>query len=373
VIADERETGCRLTIDLGALAANWRELAALAAPAECAAVVKADAYGIGTGRAVAALHAAGARTFFVAHPAEARRVRAAAPDAVIYVLNGLTPGTAPLVAALGARPVLGSLAEIDDWAAFVRTEGGAGEAAVHVDTGMNRLGLGMGAAQEVAARHAAGTLGFRPALVMSHVACADTPEAPLNARQREAFAAVRGAFPGVPASLANSAATLLGPAWHFDLCRPGIALYGGAAQAGGGRTLRPVVRLEARIVQVRTADAGESVGYGASQHLRRPSRLAVLSLGYADGIPRIAGSADDRPGAEVVIAGRRCPLAGRISMDLMTADVTDLPDGAVARGDWAVVLGDGIGVDDLAHHAGTIGYEILTNLGRRCRRIYLGG
>ncbi len=367
---DEIATGGRLTVDLGALAANWRLLRDRAGAAECAAVVKADAYGLGIPHAVPALRRAGAKTFFVAHPFEAAAARKAAPDATIHVLNGLAPGGAEAIIAAGARPVLGSMAEVDEWDAAARAAGIDGAAALHVDTGMNRLGMTHGETQAVAARLDRGELAFRPALIMSHLACADEPEHPLNTRQLEAFRAARALFPEVPTSLANSAATLAGGAFAFDLCRPGVALYGANPLAGPGSPMAPVVTLEARIVQLRDVAAGDTVGYGAAETARRPSRIAILSAGYADGYLRRAGSADGAPGAEAVVAGRRCPLFGRVSMDLIAVDVTGTD---ARRGDWATLIGRGIGVDEVAARAGTIGYEILTGLGRRHHRIYRGG
>jgi alanine racemase len=358
--------GGRLSIDLGALVANWRTLAALAPGARTAAVVKADAYGIGIEPAVRALSAAGCTTFFVALPDEGRRTRQVTGDAEIYVLNGLPPGDAPFLAAFDLRPVLGSMAEIDEWLAF-RQAGGTTGCAVHIDTGMNRLGLSPAEAGALAADADRVAL-LAPALVMSHLAGADTPASPRNAAQLAAFRQVRELFPGVPASLANSAGIQLGSDFQFDLTRPGIALYGGESIAGRP-PLRPVVTAEARVIQVREAKPGDAVGYGAAETLRRPSRIAILAAGYADGYHRAAGSADTAPGASVFIRGRPAPLVGRISMDLIAVDVTDCPD--VRRGDWAELFGPHVPVDDVARRAGTIGYELLTGLGRRYARTYL--
>jgi len=363
------ETGARLMIDLSALAANWQALSRRAAPAECAAVVKADAYGLGIAPAGRALWDAGARTFFVAHLTEARALRAVLPAATIYVLGGLNPGSAPLYREIEARPVLGSMEEIAEWADAARGICAGCKAAVHIDTGMNRLGLSLEEAREIAARLASGELGFTPCLVMSHLACADVPAHPLTAQQLARFREMVALFPGIPASLANSAATLEGGDFRFDLCRPGIALYGGAARNSEPETA-PVVRLEARVIQVRDSAAGETVGYGATQTLTRPSKIAVLSLGYADGILRTASSSDAHPGASVMMNGTRYPLVGRISMDLVAVDVTGA-NPEVQRGDRAVLLGDGIGVDELARHTGTIGYEVLTSMGQRYQRVYL--
>lgn len=368
---EDLEAAGRLTIDLAALADNWRNLAARAEGAETAACVKADAYGLGIDAAVPALAAAGCRTFFVALLTEARRVRAAAPDATIYVLGGFHPHTGPAYVETGARPVLGSLAEIDDWADFCRAAGRRLPAAVHIDTGMNRLGLSRGECLALPRPHEL-SRDIEVSLVMSHLACADTPDHPMTREQRDRFEILRHRLPPAPASLANSAGLICDASLHYDLVRPGIALYGGLAVAGRPNPMRPVVRLEARVIQVRDVPAGSPVGYGAAQTVLRDTRLAILSAGYADGYMRAAGSADDRPGATVYFGQHPAPLAGRISMDLMAADVTDIPEDRVVSGTWAELLGDRFTVDDLAERAGTIGYEILTGLGHRYRRDYIG-
>jgi alanine racemase len=351
--------------------ANWRELARRGAPAQCAAVVKADGYGCGLEPVTAALAEAGCETFFVAHVAEGRRARAAAPRATIYILNGLLPGTASSYAGCNLHPVIGSLAEFAEWKAFVTNTSWHGGAALHVDTGMNRLGLNFDEAAWLAqqSQEERGEL----VLLMSHLACADTPEHPLNARQIAAFDELRAMYPGVPASLANSSGIFLGPDALYDMVRPGVAIYGANPTPLHLNPMRPVVGLKARVVQVRSIAEGETVGYTAAWTARRASRIAVISVGYADGILRAASARDDRPGAEALVAGRPCPLAGVISMDLLALDVTDLPEGIPHRGDLVTLLGDSIGVDDLASHAGTIGYEVLTGLGGRYRRVYQTG
>ncbi len=358
-------SGGRMTVDLGALACNWRALAARAGAAETAAAVKGDAYGIGLEQAARALAKAGCRTFFVALPDEGLRLRAVLPDAVIYVLNGLAPGAAALLAEARLRPVLGSLVEIDEWTEY-RNGGGKGLAALHVDTGMNRLGLTLDEAASLADLDPVPGLS----LVMSHLASADRADDPLSAAQLSAFRDVAALFPALPASLSNSAGLYLSPDYRFDLVRPGIALYGGRFSAALP-PLETVVTAETRIVQVRVVPAGESVGYGARQHVHRPSRIAILSAGYADGYHRRAGGSDERSGASAFIRGRAAPLVGRISMDLIAVDVTDIA--GAARGDVAELFGPNIAVDDVAAFAGTIGYELLTGLGRRYRRHYIGG
>ncbi|MDO8535270.1 MAG: alanine racemase [Xanthobacteraceae bacterium] len=365
------EAGGILTIDLNALAANYRDLKKRAAPAACAAVVKADGYGLGLGPVAQALAGAGCTTFFVALIEEALRLRAALPTAAIYVLDGLNPGTAALFRTLRVEPVLGSWPEIDEWDGLAADSDEPLPAAVHIDTGMRRHGISNEDAIAFAERLK--LLHFKPSLVMSHLACADDPSHPMNAQQIVEFRALRSFFPGIPASLANSAGLLAHPDARFDLVRPGISLYGGRALIKGDNPMRPVVRLQLRIVQVRNVNKGESVGYSAEQHLARDSRIAVLAAGYADGIFRAAGASDNKKGAEAVVAGKRCPIVGRVSMDLITIDVTNVPEAEVKRGDLATLIGDGISVDDFAARAGTIGYEVLTNLGRRFARVYVGG
>jgi alanine racemase len=360
------EAGGILTIDLAALAENWRALARRASSARCAGVIKADGYGCGVEPVAAALAKAGCTTFFVAHLSEARRARAAAPDATVYVLNGLMPGTAPAYAEANLSPVIGSRAELDEWNAFRAAAGWRGGAALHVDTGMSRLGFSSDDTQALAAQ-ARNTDGI--ALVMSHFACSEEDH-PLNAIQIERFRAVRALFPGVPGSLANSSGIFLGAPAHHDLVRPGVALYGANPLPGQPNPMRPVVSLHGRIVQTRMVEQGATVGYSATWTARRPARLALVSVGYADGFLRAASASDTKSGADAIVAGQRCPLAGRVSMDLIAIDVTDVPDVSVQRGSLVELLGPEIGVDDLAARAGTIGYEVLTSLGRRYHRIY---
>jgi alanine racemase len=359
-----------LTIDLDAIVANWRKLESRAVPAECAAVVKADAYGCGIEPVVRALTAAGCRTFFVATLEEARAARAATA-ATIYVLDGCFPNCGDGFAALDCKPVIGDLNELAEWDAFCRRSGWHGGAAIHVDTGMNRLGLTVAEAQGLVPRIKAGNHGVT--LVMSHLACAEDVHNPLNAKQLASFREVARLFSGVPASLANSSGIFLDPHFQFDLVRPGAALYGVNPTPEADNPMQPVVNLQARILQIRSVERGESVGYGATWTARRPTRLAIVSAGYGDGYFRAAGGADGVRSAETIVAGRRCPIAGRISMDLMAIDITDLPDKAARRGHMATLIGDGITVDELAHHFGTIGYEVLTSLRHRYARVYKGG
>jgi alanine racemase len=363
---DEATAGAILTIDLAALAANWRLLRDKVQPAECAAVVKADAYGIGLEPTVRALARAGCRTFFVAHVSEALRVRDIDKDCTLYLLNGLTPGFPETLARDNIRPVLSSLGEIEEWTAFSKTAGSKLPAAVQFDTGINRLGVPPHQIEHVRPLLDA----FEPALLMSHFVESEVIS-DRNAAQIAAFEKVRAAFPNIHASLCNSSGIFLHERPFFDLVRPGYALYGGNPTPNAPNPMRSVVTLQARILQVRDIAAGERVGYGGEWTAPRASRLATLSIGYADGLPR-SGTVIGRSGIEAVVARRRCPFVGRLSMDLSIVDVTYLPDGAVQRGDFAEILGDTIGIDELGRKSGTIGYEILTRLGQRYARRYVG-
>jgi alanine racemase len=364
----EAEAGGVLTIDLAAIGANWKRLYGMTVPVESAAVVKADAYGCGIERVVPVLKKVGCRTFFVADIGEGRRVRALVPDAVIYVLNGLMPGTAPAFADVNLRPVINSPTELAEWDTFIAANNWDGGAALHIDTGMNRLGLTPEEAVAIAPRIQSGTHGFK--LLMSHFACAETPDHPMNDRQIRLFREIRILFRGVPSSLANSAGIFLGGTAHCDLVRPGIALFGGNPIPGKKNVMRPVVELKGRITQVRQIKKGDTVGYGASWTAARPSRLAIVAVGYGDGYFRSAAAGKGKAAANVIIAGKPCPLVGRISMDLLAVDVTDLPGSGARRGEFATLIGSGIDVDEFGAACGTIGYEVLTNLGRRYHRNY---
>jgi alanine racemase len=364
------EVGGLLTIDLAAIEANWKMLASTTVPVECAAVVKGDGYGCGLEPVTRVLSRAGCRTFFVADVAEGRRVRAIAPDATIYVLNGVMPGSAQAFADDYLQPVINSTTELAEWDAFVAINKWRGGAALHVDTGMNRLGITVDEAAAIAPRLQSENHGFT--LLMSHLACAEIPDHPMNDRQIRLFREVRILYRGLASSLANSSGIFLGGTVYCDLVRPGVALYGVNPTPGQQNPMRPAVELKGRIIQVRTVGKGESVGYGAAFTTSRPSRIAIVAVGYADGFLRSAAAARGKPAAEVVVAGRRCPIAGRVSMDLLAVDVSELAEGAVRRGDLATLIGDGMSVDDLAAGMGTIGYEILTNLGRRYHRVYRG-
>ncbi|WP_420962070.1 alanine racemase [Brucella sp. IR073] len=369
--ADRLLAGGRLTIDLNAIVDNWRVLDARSRPGRAAAVVKADAYGCGIAEVVPALVRAGCDTFFVALPEEGLRVRHSAPRARIFVLNGLFDDAAPAFTDADLIPVLGSGHEITIWARYGRRK----PCAIHVDTGMNRLGL----TPDEAIAFAGQAKSVRPVLLMSHLACGDSPSHELNRRQLEVFKAVRAAFGSIETSLANSAGVFMGGDFLFDLTRPGIALYGGEAVNEVANPMKPVATAEARIVQIRRARQGEPVGYGASAILARDTRIAIVSTGYADGYLRSASGSgvplrsSGSEGAYGFAAGRRVPVIGRVTMDLTSFDVTDVPEDEIRIGDYIELFGANVPLDDVARAAGTIGYELLTGLGRRYHRQYVGG
>ena len=360
------EHGAVLTIDLGALADNWRLLGNLArnksAAAETGAVVKADAYGLGTEAVVSALAKAGCRTFFVAHLSEARRARSAAPEATIYVLNGLPRGASKAMLDAGLRPVIGSMEEAKEWAAHSF----GNPCALHVDTGMNRLGLDAADLDPAAFRN------LQIDLLMSHFAASEVPDDPANARQIAAFAAAAQRFPDTPKSLLNSSGHFLADAPAYDITRPGYALYGGNPTPGKPNPMKPVIGLEARIVQLREVEDGTKVGYNGTWTARGRRKLATICLGYADGYPRNASANDHQGGGSALVGGVLCPFAGSVSMDLITIDVTDVPSHILSRGAPVTLIGDALDLDTVGAGARTIGYEMLTSLGKRYQRHYIG-
>lgn len=360
-----------LTVDLAALRANWARLNQASGRAECAGVIKADAYGLGLAPIAKALTNEGCKTFFVATVDEGRSARMVQPGATIYVLDGLLPGAEANYTGFDLRPVLSSLPEVRDWAAYSRSRGRRLPAAVHLDTGMNRLGMPEEEVEQLAA--APDLLDtFETTLVMSHLACADEPDNPMNERQRLRFEALRAKLPPAPASLANSGGTFMGHAYHFDLVRPGIALYGGRAHENRPNPMQSVVQLAARILQVRDVQPGNTIGYGATYRVQRPSRIATLACGYADGFLRALSVSTGEAGPVGYLGDFPVPIVGRVSMDFITVDVTDVPPALARRGAWVEVLGPRVTLDDLTDKAGTIGYELLTRLGRRVHRVYEG-
>jgi alanine racemase len=353
-----------LDIDLAAIAANWRFLAATVAPARCAAVVKANGYGLGAAPVAAALLAAGCRHFYVATLDEGIALRAAlGADPAIAVLNGPPPGATGDFVDNRLIPVLNHPGQIECWQQEAARRGGL-PAILHIDTGLARLGLSP--ADFAALADQPGRAGaVRWCGLVSHLACADTSDHPLNREQRARFLAARRRWPEVPASLAASSGIFLGADFHFAEVRPGAALYGVNPCPGTPNPMRPCVRLHARILQLRQIDRGEPVGYGAAHVMDRPALLAIVAVGYADGWLR---SLSHRGCGW--FAGQRLPLLGRVSMDLATFDVSAIDPAKLHPGMMIELIGDCYGVDDAAADAGTIGYEILCALGQRYHRVY---
>jgi alanine racemase len=349
-----------LTIRSGALSRNWQRCAQASSTAACAGVIKADGYGLGVGVAFDATLRAGCNTWFVAHLSEAIALRQHMTGAVVpgcarvFVLNGLAEGETAAFDAHDLIPVLNSLEQLSLW----QREGAGRPAALQVDTAMGRLGISMDQVDD------AGTLAqdLNLCLIMSHLACGSTPEHPLNRIQRQRFLEAATVLPPAPLSLAASAGIFLGPDYHFDLTRPGIALYGGAPLDDAVVPLEPVAVLRAPVLQVRTLGPGDTVGYGATWEADRRKSIATVALGYADGFLR-AGS--NRGFG--VLAGAICPIVGRVSMDLITLDVSGVGR-TVVEGDWIEFLGPAAPIDAQAQACGTISYELLTGLGRRFTR-----
>ena len=356
----------RLTLDLDALAANHRALCEAAGAALTAPVLKADAYGLGAAEVGRRLWAEGARSFFVARAREGVALRAAlgeGRDADIYVLDGCSHGAAPLLQSADLIPVLNGLDQVSAWSGAA-TRGRRAPCALHIDTGMNRLGLRPEEARALA--DAPGRLkGLEIKLVMSHLACGAIPAHPMNPIQRSTFMAATEAFPGIPRSLAASGGAFLGPDYAFDMIRPGISLYGGGPFETPDPRIAPVATLDAPLLQVRTVRPGEAIGYGATFTVEKPTRIGIIALGYADGVLRSASGS-----GYGWLSGRRCDLVGRISMDLMAIDVSDVED--AAPGQRVELFGANLPVDTAAAHAGTIAYELLSRVSPRVRRQYLG-
>jgi alanine racemase len=359
-----------VVVDLGQIRANWRALAKRVAPAGCAAVVKADAYGLGAARVIPALYQAGCRNFFVATASEAKAALGVAPGATVYVLDGALAGSEAELAALGARPVMTSIAEAQAWAALGNSDTSAPAAALHVDTGLNRLGMSEAELDALVADDAL-LSRLDIALVMSHLACADDAQHPMNREQLETFKRLRAKLPKARASLAASDGLMLGKPYHFDLVRPGYAIYGGQATAQRVAPVQPVVRVSARILQVQDIPAGARIGYSATYKASSPRRIATIAAGYADGVFRHASASNGEVGGVVSIRGTLAPIVGRVSMDLITVDVTDIGEPAPQRGEFVDLIGPDLPLEAVGLGARTIGYEVLTRLGTRFYRHYV--
>ena len=364
--------GAILTIDLDAIGANYRLLRDRFQGAECAAVVKADAYGLGVEAVAPALARAGCGTFYVALIDEGIRLRRVLGKVDIHVLGGLLPGSLDAFAEYRLVPTLNSLAEVEAWSGVAAGADEAPSADLHIDTGMNRLGLPRDEL-DLLCREPERLGATSLATVMSHLACADDPGHPLNRRQLEDFTGARAALAGAgvgagaSASLVNSSGIFLGPEFHFDVARPGVALYGGNPLPGKPNPMAQVVRLQGKILQVRDVDTPQTVGYGASHRITRRGRIATVALGYADGFLRSSSNTGSG-----YIGDIRVPFVGRVSMDLITIDVSAVPQHLIHPGALIDMIGPSNPIDRVAADAGTIGYEIMTALGARYHRVYAG-
>jgi alanine racemase len=362
----EAAAGAILTIDLGAIRENYRCLKGKLGRAKCAGVVKADAYGLGAAEVAPALVREGCDTFFVAHVAEGVALRdLLGPVAAIYVLNGSPPAAEADCAANGLTPVINSLEQLAAWRQAAKDSGRKLPAAIQVDSGMSRLGMTPAEVERLAS-DPQGLDGVSIDLVMSHLACADEPDNPANPLQRRNFDALRAKLPQTAASFANSSGIFLGPDYHYDLARPGVALYGVNPTPGHSNPMLPVVGLTAKVIQTRELPPDTGVGYGHSFRSAGPLAVATISLGYADGWHRRAAGA-------AFFKDVRLPFAGRVSMDSIVLDISALPPGTLKAGDLVDLIGESQTVDDVAGFGGTIGYEVLTGLGRRFHRRYIGG
>jgi alanine racemase len=352
-----------LAIDLAAIVENWRSLSAKAPGAETAVAIKADAYGLGMADVAPALAAAGVKSFFVATMEEGMALRTTLPRSDIYVLSGIPEGGAAVLLAHRLRPALKSLPDVSIWAAAGRGQ----PAALHFDTGMNRLGLAPDEVVALAADRQNPLENIDLTLVMSHLACAEEKDNPMNRRQLADFHAAVGklGLAGKPLSIANSSGIFLGPEYHLQMTRPGAAVYGLNPLPNHPNPMRQVLSLAGKILQTRRVDTGMSVGYGATHLVGTPGRLATVGIGYADGFMRRLSNK-----GSAFIAGRRVPIVGRVSMDLITLDVSALPEDMARPGSMVELIGPNQSPDELAASADTIGYEVLTSLGRRYRRIY---
>ena len=363
----------RLVVDLGALRDNFRALAARGTGAECAAVVKADAYGLGLEPVARTLVRAGARTFFTAFTAEALNLRALLPDAGIFVLSPSLESDAAALLREKLVPCLYDRAGVEAWSALGAAQGVPVPAAIHVETGINRLGMSEGEARALGGEwKAVGDRWLDLRLVMSHLANGDDPKARSNRVQLERFRGLRSLFPHVPASFANSAGVLLGPEYHFDLMRPGISLFGHDPHyRDTAPRVRPVATFEARLAQVKHLRAGETVGYGATFTCPHAMRIGVVLAGYADGLPRRMSSSEGKSPLRLSIGAHRVPVLGRVSMDMTVVDLGAVAPEDAPPGTMVEVFGPSVSIESVAERAGTIPNEILTGIGRRVPRVYV--
>lgn len=373
---DASIAGARLTINVGALVANWTQLCLRSSPGKAAAVVKANAYGLGVDVVVPALLSAGCDTFFVAQAHEGVAVRALAPGARIFVICGAVKGTEPTLQSNNLIPLICSVEQLARWSQLIRAQAKPLPYGLHIDTGINRTGLNMNEARLVGSQievlKASGLCH-----IMTHPACADAVDHVMNLKQISDFESICEIFRGVESSFANSAALLTGGSHGADLTRPGIALYGGEAVNNMINPMRIVATNEARVIQIKHAKTGDSVSYGATHTLKRDTTIAVASIGYADGFHRASGHGVAlRETSEAqgygFFAGHKVPILGRVTMDFTMFDVTDVPSPLFDDAEWIEIFGANIALDDAARAAGTIGYEMLTSVGSRHHRVAIG-
>ena len=365
---EARRAGAILTIDLDALATNWKTCAAQAPNAETGAVVKAAAYGTDAAKSAKALQKAGCTTFFVATIQEGIDLRAVLGSGpAIHIFNGLMDGAERDFTEHDLTPVLNSLGEVEAWGAYGTGIGEPQVCNIHIDTGMSRLGLPRDEVYKLLSdKDLIGHL--KVDMLLSHLVSAEEPDNPLNAEQLSRFQVIKAQFPSARGALANSSGIFLGPDYHFDVTRPGVALYGSNPTPGKPNPMAQVVRLQGKILQVRTIDTPQTVGYGATHQALGEERIATVSVGYADGYLRSLSSS-----GVAYIGDQAVPVVGRVSMDLIGLDVTCMPEELCRPGMLVDLIGPHNPVDDVAERAGTIGYEILTSLGTRYHRVYLGG
>jgi alanine racemase len=356
-----------ITIDLDALTANYRACRDAVAPADCAAVVKADAYGLGIDRISKTLFHAGCRQFFTATHREGVALRRLLPDADIFVFEGVTGRSARAFLEHGLVPVLITPDQGACWVRCAREAGATLPAVIDIDTGMTRLGMGRRELTELLDR-CPDLEGLDVRYVMTHLACADDRDSPMLREQLRRFDRLRALLPDAPTSIGNSAGSLRGDGWAGDMARVGIALFGGNPFLDDAHPGRPVLRIQSRILQLREITEPTPVGYGSTHTAAPGMRIATVGTGYADGYPWSLGNR-----GVAVVGGQRVPVVGRVSMDLITLDVTGVPDEFVQPGCRVDLIGPEISLEEVAQRAGTINYEILTRLGQRAQRRYLGG
>ena len=355
-----------LTIDLAALAANYKTMQKNAGKAETSAVVKADGYGLGMAEIAPVLFDAGCRSFWVAQLNEGIALRAILPEAKIYVLNGVPSGTAAQFETYDLRPCLVTLAQVEEWQSHCQANKPL-PACLFVDSGFNRLGFGEIEIADLTARPDIFE-GWELCLITSHLACADDPTHPMNGAQLERFRNALAVLPPAPASLANSGGTMLGADYHFDMIRTGTMLYGCSATAKEEDALSPIASLRAPLLQMRRLSAGDSIGYGATFTASGEMTIGIASLGYGDGLSRHFGNQSPSP-MRFTIDGQPVSLLGRISMDSLAIDLTNLPQ-MPSVGEMVEIFGQDNPIDRLAQQGNTISYELLTSLGSRYNRIY---